>query len=231
MVKRHQIPTMFIGFAILILVIANIAPTHEEPARTITVSATGEVFSLSERAYITISVQKDDIQGKNIADILNETTETLNNFEIQHIDGFFTTYLNGYKHHEEERYSVNQTVQIIVSDLSMIDDLLEALTENLTINNYNLYFVPERSDKLEQDATSYALVNARQQAQFLASQTNNTIGDIVELKVNDAYHSIQSSHVNYDYAQLMPEADLEEMTVHPSPSRTTVGITVTFELK
>jgi uncharacterized protein len=204
-VKEIAMRTKFIVLSAVLLMAALLAgcggvtavTNAAPPPRTLTVSGTGEVDLTPDVAYIDIGVHTDmPTATQAVAANNNQTQQVVNALKSSGVDpkDIRTTNFSIYPNTQYDQqtgkpsgttYAVDNTVNVTVHQLDKLGDLLDA-TVNAGANSINSiqFDVADKSAAIKQ-ARDKAVIDARVQAQDLASATGVTLGDVQTISFNE----------------------------------------------
>lgn len=165
------------------------------PNRTMTVSGTGEVSLVPDIASINIGVhteadQVSDALSNNTAQA-NAIAEVLQTLGVEEKD-VQTSNFNVYPSNRYDPmtgqvtgtyFAVDNTVTVIVRDLSKLGEVLSAVV-NAGANNINgISFDVEDRDAAVAQARELAIQNAKDKAQVIADAAGVELGDLININV------------------------------------------------
>lgn len=91
----------------------------------------------------------------------------------------------------QKRAVASQTISFSVSDLSLLNPLLQQ-AQSLGLN-YNLgphQFFHSEETRMEQEALALAIANAKSRCEFVAKQVDQSCGDVVSLNINGGHRPV-----------------------------------------
>ncbi len=164
---------------------------------TITVSGSGTVYASPDVAYVTLGVQTTDpdlaTAFTQTGQGINKLLDALKGLGIEDKD-IQTSGVNVSPQDQydpqgnatgKRTYSVSNTVQVTVRDISKVENVLTTAI-NAGVNTiYNLNFGIQDTSKLEQQARQQAVDNAHTRAQQLADNFKVTLGTPVIINESD----------------------------------------------
>jgi uncharacterized protein YggE len=184
--------------AMLLLAACQAAPTASPASaaatnqRTLNVSGNGKVYLAPDVAYIFIGVHS---QAEQVAEALSQNNtqaqaiaQTLRNMGVEDKD-IQTSSFNIYPQQQYDNngqltgttYSVDNTVNVTVRNLSTLGQLLDAVVKAGANNINGINFdVIDKTAAISQ-ARKLAIADAQAQAQELASAAGVTLGDLLSL--------------------------------------------------
>jgi hypothetical protein len=156
----------------------------------VTVSGEGKIKVTPDQALITVSIET---KGTKAADVKKE-----NDIAVEKVLQFvkrmklpkedvLTQRVNLYPNYDYEKkkhnYLANQTIVILLKDLSKYDELSEGLIDNGVNRIENVEFKSSKLEQLQSDARKAAMKDAKQKAEDYVSVLNQKIGKA--LLIND----------------------------------------------
>lgn len=209
------------------------APTPATPG-TITVYGSGSAFSAPDQATLELGV---DVFTTDVASAFTSASDTVRTIVDALIalgvaqEDIQTTNLNIYSSSrynpetgDEVGYQVGNTVRIMVRDISLIGDIIDAGIANGATSLYGLTFSVSDSAPLESAAREQAVAQARNRATELAGLVGATIGNVVSISEDAG----GVSPMAFDMARSQSGGGGTFVT--PGQSSVSVGVSVTFEL-
>lgn len=176
----------------------TVAAPSQYATAGLTVNGRGEVSLAPDVAYVTIGVHttgSDVSQAVNANSVqVNEVMQALaaagvaqedmqtSNFSVYTSQNYDpVTGLPG----ETSTYSVDNTVNVTVRDLSNMGALLDAAVSAGANNIWGVTFDLEDKDAALTDARAMALTQAQANAQELADAAGVTLGDVISISYTD----------------------------------------------
>ncbi len=160
---------------------------------TIRVTGFGTVSAEPDRAQVTMSaseIRASISQAKSIVDNrVLEIQKTLRKLGVEE-KNLNTSELRIHRVHDnrpvdrqserkpQTRYSVERRIQVTVTDLSKLDKILDVSVELGTNEVWNVSFYSSKADSLRTEAMKKAAHDARRNAETLAAQFDEEIGDL-----------------------------------------------------
>lgn len=156
----------------------------------VTVSGEGKIKVTPDQALITVSIET---KGTKAADVKKE-----NDIAVEKVLQFvkrmklpkedvLTQRVNLYPNYDYEKkkhnYLANQTIVILLKDLSKYDELSEGLIDAGVNRIENVEFKSSKLEQLQSDARKAAMKDAKQKAEDYVSVLNQKIGKA--LLIND----------------------------------------------
>lgn len=156
----------------------------------VTVSGEGKIKVTPDQALITVSIET---KGTKAADVKKE-----NDIAVEKVLQFvkrmklpkedvLTQRVNLYPNYDYEKkkhnYLANQTIVILLKDLSKYDELSEGLIDNGVNRIDNVEFKSSKLEQLQSDARKAAMKDAKQKAEDYVSVLGQKIGKA--LLIND----------------------------------------------
>ncbi|MCZ8196487.1 MAG: SIMPL domain-containing protein [Flavobacterium sp.] len=156
----------------------------------VTVSGEGKIKVTPDQALLTVSIET---KGTKAADVKKE-----NDIAVEKVLQFvkrmklpkedvLTQRVNLYPNYDYEKkkhnYLANQTIVILLKDLSKYDELSEGLIDNGVNRIENVEFKSSKLEQLQSDARKAAMKDAKQKAEDYVSVLNQKIGKA--LLIND----------------------------------------------
>ncbi len=176
-------------------VAAPAAAVETKPSRSMSVSGTGQVTLVPDIAMINVGVHTE---ADRVTDALNENTtqanaisQTLQDLGVAEKD-VQTSNFNVYPADRydpmtgqiQSRYFVvDNTVIVVVRDLSKLGEILSAVVDAGANNIYGITFDVEDRDAAVTDARQLAIEDARAKAQEIADAAGVELGDLLSINV------------------------------------------------
>jgi hypothetical protein len=188
------ISLMVVG--LLVACVPAATPAAEtKPSRSMNVSGTGQVTLVPDIANINIGVHTEADQ---VNDALNENTAQANaiasiladlgveekdvqtsNFNVYPADRYDP--MTGQV--QSRYFVVDNTVTVIVRDLSSLGEVLSAVVDAGANNIYGINFDVEDRDAAVAQARLLAIQNAKEKAQEIADAADVELGDLLSINV------------------------------------------------
>lgn len=125
---------------------------------------------------------------------------------------------------DEPGYQVSNTVRVMVRDIELVDDIIDAAINNGATSLYGLYFSVANPAPLETVARQKAVEQAQSRAAELAALVGATVGEV--LSVSEDFGGGSPIF----YSDTRAQAGGGGAFVAPGQTSVTVGVTVTFTL-
>lgn len=228
-----------IGTVVLVLVLAWIVPwgkinwgriTWQTP-EVVTVIGEAKSQEMNQIANYSAGVMAQDMdKNKAISEVntkMNDLVKAVKDFGIKESD-IKTQSLSYYQEpkggQNPGQWQVNNTIEIILRDISKATDLADLLAKSGANNVYGPNFMMDDTKEAEKGLYDAAIKDAKDKAESIAKASSRTLGKI--LSVSDG----AGSNVIYPmYAK--DGAGGSGMSVEPGSSTVYKNLTVTFELK
>lgn len=166
---------------------------QEYPHPTIRVTGSGSISTEPDRARVTMSVSEiraSISQAKSVVDNkVLEIQKTLKKLGVEEKD-LNTSQLRIHRMHDNRprdreserpprpRYTVGRQIEVTVTDISKLDGILDVSVELGTNEVWNVSFYSSKEDSLRTEAMKKAAHDARENAEALAAQFDEKIGDL-----------------------------------------------------
>jgi hypothetical protein len=127
-------------------------------------------------------------------------------------------------------YTVTQTVQVKVRDFSKTGDIIAGVTAKGANSVSGLNFTTDDSTKLQNEARSKAIQNAREQAEMMAKAGGFTLGRLISVNEGGGYVPMYKS---YD-AEMSVAAGNQAApapSIEPGSQQMNAQVTLTYEIK
>ncbi len=165
---------------------------QDAPADTVTVSASAFTSGEPTQANIELGVE---IFGESVTDSFAQSNETIRAIydalialEIAETD-IQTANLSVYSNTqynpegmERRGYQVNNTVRVLIRDISKVDAVIDAAIAAGATSMYGLSFSITDTAGLETQARATAFATAQARAAELAALSGATLGDVVSVR-------------------------------------------------
>ena len=172
-------------------------PSSSSAAHTLTVTGIGKVTVIPDVAYLTIGVHTE---GKVVAEALQSNTtqaqKVADSLKALGVDSkdIQTTSFNIYPQQNfgpqgevtDTKYVVNNSVYVIVHNLSKMGDILNAVVSSGANNINGIQYDISDKDKALSESRSLAVHNALLQATDLSKSAGVTLGQVQSINaIND----------------------------------------------
>jgi len=218
----------------------------------ITVSGKGEKYAVPDIAMITFSVQKD---AKTVAEaqtlnttVLNKTIAFLKGKGIDEKDIKTTDYSVSPKYESSQYictatycpptrdpvivgYYVRQTTEVKIREVTKAGEILTGIG-SMEVNDVSgLSFVVDKQDEIQRQARELAIIDAKTQAQKLASDLGVRLGKLVSFNEqgNYPYPIYAKSYAND--MQGTGGGVSSAPTISTGQNKITSNVTLTYEIK
>lgn len=184
-------------FSVLLVVVMGVlfalpAAAQEAPADTVTVSASAFASGAPTQANIELGVE---IFGESVKDSFAQSNETIRAiYDALIAQGIAetdiqTANLSVYSNvqyspegMERKGYQVNNTVRVVIRDITKVDAVIDAAIGAGATSMYGLSFSIVDTAALETEARSAAFTTAQARAAELAALSGATLGDVVSVR-------------------------------------------------
>lgn len=264
--KILMIGTILLSLFILVLIIKSIKEysyigSGVYPTNTITVSGTGEVFSIPDTGSFSFSVNEE---GKTVKDAqekaskkMNAILDSLKDMGIEDKDIKTTGYNSGPKYEWRQGacttptdlsrsdyycppgksvlvgYEVNQSISVKVRKTDEAGDVLTKVGELGATNISNLDFVVDDLDAVKAEARAKAITNAKEKAKTLSKSLDIKLVKIVSFNDSSDYPSVY-----YGVSSAMEAKGMgSDMVATPAPrvptgeNKIVSNVSITYEVK
>ena len=171
------------------------APVESKPARSMNVSGTGQVTLVPDIASINIGVHteadlvndalsENTAQANAIASILKDLGVEDKDIQTSNFNVYPADRYDPMTGQVQSRYFVvDNTVTVIVRDLSALGEVLSAVVDAGANNIYGINFDVEDRDAAVAQARLLAIQNAKEKAQEIADAADVELGDLLNINV------------------------------------------------
>ena len=125
---------------------------------------------------------------------------------------------------DEQGYQVSNTVRVMVRDIELVDDIIDAAINNGATSLYGLYFSVANPAPLETIARQKAVEQAQSRAAELAALVGATVGDVISISEDFSGGS------PIFFSDARAQSGGGNAFVAPGQTSVTVGVSVTFTL-
>jgi uncharacterized protein YggE len=127
-------------------------------------------------------------------------------------------------------YTVTQTVQVKVRDFSKTGDIIAGVTAKGANTVSGLFFTTDDPTKLQNEARSKAIQNAREQAEMMAKAGGFKLGRLISVNEGGMYTPMYKA---YDAEMSMAAGNqaAPAPSIEPGSQQTTSQVTLTYEIK
>lgn len=213
----------------------------QAPTRTLSVTGSGVVSLTPDIAYVTIGVRTEDPDAKTAVEANNQQTEdvvtVLKDFGIADED-IRTTNFNIYSYENyndpfaevpEQTYSVENSVNVTLRDISDLGDVLSEVVDAGANNIWGIQFdVADKSEAVSL-ARELAVENARANAEELAGFAEVELGDIMNISTYGGGYPEPFYGVGGGGAVAFDEA--LSVPVAPGQLNITIEVNMIFEIQ
>lgn len=207
----------------------------EEPLRSITVSATGDVRVSNDRARLCLSVKSRNYDaGKAVEDNTKRTSAVISSLyeagiENESItsDGFTIIQENNYVNGRNVpgQFVVSNNINVTIIDLSKVGTVIDLAVKNgATTLSYLDYFVSSTEESLK-EARILAVKNAEKIAKTIATASGTSLGTVLEIK------AAKNSGTPEIMPYMVKKEDSSYRTAAPGDSTISVTVTATYSLE
>ncbi len=209
-------------FAAVLLMVSLALPALAENDRVIQVSGSGVVSLAADTATLQIGVntRKESVKEaqKENANLMAAVMEAIKKAGIEEKD-IMTSQFNVFSSYEystsvlgkETRtpyYEVQNTVTVIIHDLSMVGAVLDAVMEAGANTTYGISFSSTQANEAYQKALTRAVEDAMTKAKVLSAAAGVELGELIRIdatqKSNGYYR--ETYGITNSYAEKMADA-------------------------
>ena len=163
---------------------------------TVEVIGEGIVYATPDMVNISISIEKEGIDLKNLRQKNGEAVAQVLQLLSKELpmENFQTSYVSLYKddYNKLNKYRVVQNINIKLEDISKYDNLMNAIFDAGVNRIDGISFGVKNKEKLLQEARVAAIDDARKKALLYAVSLDQNIGKAIKIKeVNSHFNDIQ----------------------------------------
>jgi len=163
---------------------------------TVEVVGEGIVYATPDMVNISISIEKEGIDLKNLRQKNGEAVAQVLQLLSKELpmENFQTSYVSLYKddYNKLNKYRVVQNINIKLEDISKYDNLMNAIFDAGVNRIDGISFGVKNEEKLLQEARVAAIDDARKKALLYAVSLDQNIGKAIKIKeVNSHFNDIQ----------------------------------------
>ena len=163
---------------------------------TVEVVGEGIVYATPDMVNISISIEKEGIDLKNLRQKNGEAVAQVLQLLSKELpmENFQTSYVSLYKddYNKLNKYRVVQNINIKLEDISKYDNLMNAIFDAGVNRIDGISFGVKNKEKLLQEARVAAIDDARKKALLYAVSLDQNIGKAIQIKeVNSHFNDIQ----------------------------------------
>ena len=163
---------------------------------TVEVVGEGIVYATPDMVNISISIEKEGIDLKNLRQKNGEAVAQVLQLLSKELpmENFQTSYVSLYKddYNKLNKYRVVQNINIKLEDISKYDNLMNAIFDAGVNRIDGISFGVKNKEKLLQEARVAAIDDARKKALLYAVSLDQNIGKAIKIKeVNSHFNDIQ----------------------------------------
>ncbi len=223
--------------------------TNQPYARTVTVEAEGKISAQPDIAYVDLSVA---VTGSTVA----EVTEEANSKMAVIIDGLKglgveredikTTQYNLWPRYNDRKprpeneleiadqepqivgYQINQTVQVKVRDLSIVDQVVDSGTKNGANQVGSLRFDIDEASEFKDQAREIAFEKAREKAEKMADAAGVKLGRVVTF--SEGYNAFPMRGMANFALDEAAVSVASAPAIEPGSQDLTINVSVTYEI-
>ena len=211
-------------FAAVLLMVSLALPALAENDRVIQVSGSGVVSLAADTASLQIGVntRKESVKEaqKENANLMAAVMEAIKKAGIEEKD-IMTSQFNVFSSYEystsvlgkETRtpyYEVQNTVTVIIHDLSLVGTVLDAVMEAGANTTYGISFSSTQANEAYQKALTRAVEDAMTKAKVLSAAAGVELGELIRIDAtknsNGYYRETYGITNSYSYAEKMADA-------------------------
>ena len=211
-------------FAAVLLMVSLALPALAENDRVIQVSGSGVVSLAADTASLQIGVntRKESVKEaqKENANLMAAVMEAIKKAGIEEKD-IMTSQFNVFSSYEystsvlgkETRtpyYEVQNTVTVIIHDLSLVGTVLDAVMEAGANTTYGISFSSAQANEAYQKALTRAVEDAMTKAKVLSAAAGVELGELIRIDAtknsNGYYRETYGITNSYSYAEKMADA-------------------------
>ena len=221
--------------------VGNLAVQPSGPVRSITVVGTGKASGTPDVAYVNVGVetQADSVQ-QAVADNRDKMTQLLDALKTLSIadKDIQTTNYGVYTQREPApegkgglgptSYHVNNQVSVTVRDVSRLGNVLDKAVAAGANNIYGVNFGVADTSKLQAEARTKSIADAKARAESLAKLAGVTLGDVIAVS-----EVIGGSGPIYESPRMAASAGLGGggAPIQPGELEVNMSVQVTFAIK
>ena len=163
---------------------------------TVEVVGEGIVYATPDMVNISISIEKEGIDLKNLRQKNGEAVAQVLQLLSKELpmENFQTSYISLYKddYNKLNKYRVVQNINVKLEDISKYDNLMNAIFDAGVNRIDGISFGVKNKEKLLQEARVAAINDARKKALLYAVSLDQNIGKAIQIKeVNSHFNDIQ----------------------------------------
>jgi hypothetical protein len=223
------------------------AGSQIEAKNTITVSATGEVYSKPDLALTSFSVVTT---AKTVADALAENTQKMNAVieavKAQGVEDkdLKTVSFNIYPKYEWYNantcltpcpngrqvlvgYEVSQSLQVKIRDLTKVGAVIETAAQEGANQISGLQFTIDNEDALQKEAREKAILEARTKAKELAKELDVRLGRVTNFSEASSYPYYYRTEAAIPSAK----GGGDGLAIETGENKIEVSVTITYEIR
>jgi len=185
---------MKLYFVLFLLISTMTIAQNQTP--TVEVVGEGIVYATPDMVNISISIEKEGLDLKNLRQKNGEAVAQVLQFLSKELpmENFQTSYVSLYKddYNKLNKYRVVQNINIKLEDISKYDNLMNAIFDAGVNRIDGISFGVKNKEKLLQEARVAAIDDARKKALLYAVSLDQNIGKAIQIKeVNSHFNDIQ----------------------------------------
>jgi uncharacterized protein YggE len=217
----------------LILFGSLLMNAQNSPKPTVDVSGEGIVTVVPDQATITVRVEHEGKDPKEVKQMNDQTINEVFKFiKKAGIDEKYvqTEYLNLNKNYDYNKktynYVANQTISIQLKDLTKYETLMNGLLETGINRIQGIAFSSSIASQLESQARVKAIQQAKLKAEEYTAALGQSIGKAVHIS---EFQNVQNPVPMYKSAMMMSDSEGSQ-TMAPGEMEIKVWVNVSFEL-
>jgi len=195
---NKKISLLIISLVVLGLLAAcspQTTPASSENMRSMSVSGTGRVTLVPDKATINIGVRteadevKDALDGNTaqanaISQVLQDLGVAEEDIQTSNFNVYPSERYNPMTGQVEGKYFVvENTVNVTVRDLARLGDVLSSVVDAGANNIYGINFDVEDREEAVAEARSLAIEDAQAKAEAIAEEAGVSLGDLINISV------------------------------------------------
>ena len=224
--------------AALVFVFAPAAEAAEQNPPTISVSGEGVIEAAPDRATISLGIVNRDknaakVQSDN-ARIAANIIQAVANLGIERKNirtgnySFHQYYRNDNNRRVLDGYEANNTVIVLVEDLSLVGKVIDAALANGANNVDSLDFGIHDKKNLQNNAIRLAVRDARAKAEIVAAELGKKIVGVRSVSVNAGY--VSAPRMNKMAMAAVAEDAVYETPIESGTLSCSASVHVEFEM-
>ncbi len=200
----------------------------------ISITGEGSVKVMPDRAVVKVRVENQGSEAKKVQEMNNQSINSVMKslksikFDMKDVKTEWINLNKNYNYETKEFYYVaNQTIVIVLKDLTLYEDVMNRLMDSGVNRIEGVSFESSQIEKLESEARKLAMQNAKQKAQDYVGVLGQKLGKAKTIAENQGY----TPRPMYEMAMMKSASqDASQETIAVGEIEVKSSVSVSFEL-